>query len=208
MLDEVFVPHLGWFLHEPGDAVAAFLREGHFESGEQAFYWLFFREGDSFLDCGAHFGLFSVLASHATQQCGTIVSVEPNPRKVTILRQNLKTHCAANFSIVEAACWKETTQLEFTAECTGKAAYGHIGKEHDKRKFQVKALTLGQILDQAALTSVNFAKIDTEGAELEVLNGGAGAIMDKRLPLLMVEFTEANLQRAGCCFSLTKNRFN
>ena len=60
--EEVYVPHLGWLMHAPGEEVARSLNEGWFEYREQAFCWLYLQEGASVIDCGAHVGLFSTLA--------------------------------------------------------------------------------------------------------------------------------------------------
>lgn len=65
---ELYVPHAGWFRHEPDDEVARFLSEGWFEYKEQAFLWLYLRPGDTFLDGGAHVGLYSVVARPRPEQ--------------------------------------------------------------------------------------------------------------------------------------------
>ena len=61
---DLFVPHIGWLRYPSSDIVLLHLREGSFEFREQAFLWSFLREADTFLDIGAHCGLFSALASH------------------------------------------------------------------------------------------------------------------------------------------------
>src|ERR1035437_4961195 len=78
---ELYVPHAGWFRHEPDDEVARFLSEEWFEYKEQAFLWLYLRPGDTFLDGGAHVGLYSVVAGRALNNSGTIVAVEPHPAR-------------------------------------------------------------------------------------------------------------------------------
>src|SRR5260370_1106652 len=76
---DLFVPHIGWLRYPSSDIVLLHLREGSFEFREQAFLWSFLREGDTFLDIGAHCGLFSALASHVIGQDGRVLAFEPNP---------------------------------------------------------------------------------------------------------------------------------
>lgn len=89
---ELYVPHAGWLRYEPDDEVARFLAEGWFEYKEQAFLWLYLRPGDTFLDGGAHAGLYSVVAGRAMNHRGSIVAVEPHPGSASLLQQNLEAN--------------------------------------------------------------------------------------------------------------------
>ena len=71
---DLFVPHIGWLRYPSSDIVLLHLREGSFEFREQAFLWSFLRKGDTFLDIGAHCGLFSALASQIIGETGRILA--------------------------------------------------------------------------------------------------------------------------------------
>lgn len=88
---EIYVPHVGWLAHPAGDEVALYLSQGLYEYREQAFLWRYVRPGDAVIDCGAHFGLFSVLAAEAMGREGTIIAIEPNPESVSLLEANPET---------------------------------------------------------------------------------------------------------------------
>src|SRR5258705_1290706 len=85
---DLFVPHIGWLRYPSDDIVLLHLREGSFEFREQAFLWSFLREGDTFLDIGAHCGLFSALASQVMGDGGKILAFEPNPDVLPFLMTN------------------------------------------------------------------------------------------------------------------------
>src|SRR5438132_703050 len=109
---DVFVPHIGWLKYPADDIVLRHLREGNFEFREQAFLCSFLREADTFVDAGAHCGLFSRLASNVIDQRGSIFAIEPNPDVLPYLRDNtddsLVEICifALSNSIGEAVLWQ------------------------------------------------------------------------------------------------------
>jgi FkbM family methyltransferase len=194
---ELYLPHLGWLLHPPGDAVAQYLNEGWFEYREQAFLWLYLREGDTVLDCGSHFGLYAALAAHLMGH-GTVLAVEPHPKTVHILRRNLEAYGTADVRVIPKAVSAISGEGSFYAEREGRAAYSSLIPETETEAVPVPITTLDELLAGQALPRVvDFAKIDVEGAEIDVLRGAASSIRQERLPLVMIECTEANLQRAG-----------
>ena len=191
-----YIPHVGWLRHECGEEVIALLRQGYFEASEQAFFWLHGRPGDVFIDGGAHIGLYSIVAQRAAGGDARIFAVEPSGATAGYLAANLEANGAAAATIVRAALWKEPGEVRFAAETEGKAAYAHIAFDAEDAPA-VPATTLDQIVQDAGVAQVTLAKIDVEGAEPEALQGAARSIARGALPLLMVEFTEQNLQRRG-----------
>lgn len=193
-MPELYVPHAGWFRYEPDDEVARFLAEGWFEYREQAFLWLYLRPGDTFLDGGAHAGLYSVVAGRAMNGRGSIVAIEPHPGSASLLHQNLEANGVRCGVVRQAALFSRCGQLMFHVGGPGKSAYSSIGPVDDSPgAVPVEGITLDSILKD----QVQLAKLDVEGAELEVLAGAAESIRQGLLPVLIVECTEANLARSG-----------
>jgi FkbM family methyltransferase len=191
---ELYVPHAGWFSHEPDDDVARFLSEGWFEYKEQAFLWLYLRPGDTFLDGGAHVGLYSVVAGRAMNNSGAIRAVEPHPASASLLNHNLQANGVTCAVVRQSALFSRSGPIALNAGGPGKSAYSSVCNIGEK----VDALTVDAItLDDLLNSPVQLAKIDVEGAELEVLAGAADSIRRGLLPLLIIECTEANLVRFG-----------
>jgi FkbM family methyltransferase len=194
---QLHVQHVGWLRHAPGDELATLLRQGCFEPHEQAFAWLYLRPGDSFLDCGAHVGLYSVLAGRATEGRGRIVSVEANAGTAALLRANLEANGLPTADVLVEAIWSAPGTIRFDAEGEGRAAYGHVDFERGARGVEVAATTVDAIVARTGAERFALVKLDLEGAEPEAIAGAAGSLASGACPLLMVEFTEANLQRRG-----------
>lgn len=196
--DTAYIPHVGWLCHSPGEEVISLLRQGYFEAYEQAFYWLYLRPGDTFIDCGAHIGLYSVIANRVTDGATRIIAIEPSVATAEHLAFNLKQNGVKDVLIIRSAVWRSAGQIRFIDEGEGKAAYARISfDEEGVAGASVPTITLDEIVTSAGAKEIALVKIDVEGAEPEALTGGQRAIEKGMLPVLMVEFTEHNLRRRG-----------
>ena len=196
--EKLLLPHVGWLLHEPEDDVARFLNEGWYEYREQAFLWLYAREGDVFVDGGAHFGLYSALYATATQGRVKVWAVEPNPSTRRLLTRNLKLCKLPSARVVPCAIGNAPGRVAFYPGTVAKAAYGGLKSEHaGAPALEVPAITLDQLCQEHAIGTVSLVKLDIEGAEIDALRGARASIAAGRFPVLMVEFTEQNLERFG-----------
>jgi FkbM family methyltransferase len=195
--DTAYIPHVGWLRHEPGEEVISLLRQGCFEAPEQAFYWLYLRPGDTFIDCGAHIGLYSIIADRATAGATRVIAVEPSGATADHLEFNLKQNGVKDAQIIRAAIWTAAGHIQFIYEGDGKAAYDHVAFDEGVVGASVSTITLDQIVKDAGAKEVALVKIDVEGAEPEALTGAQHAIERGMLSVLMVEFTEHNLGRRG-----------
>jgi FkbM family methyltransferase len=192
-----FIDHVGWLRHDYGEEVIHLLRQGHFEAAEQAFFWLYLRPDDTFIDCGAHIGLYSVLASKATAGGANIVAIEANPYTAQHLAFNLNSNNVTKATIVEAAIWDSLGEVSFLKNEKGEAAYDHIAFGNSSTGLTVTTITLNKLVENVGGSMVALVKLDVEGAEPEALVGGKDAIAAGMLPVLMVEFTENNLRYRG-----------
>ena len=167
--EETFVPHAGWFTHHARDPIAAALREGHFESVEQAFCWLFLREGDTFLDCGSRVGVFAVLAGRAMNNTGRVIAAEGNPKYTELFRGNVQGNGVA---IVETP---------ISVPSVG-AACGDC--------------KLSAWIEPMNVSRVELARIERGRPWVHLLDDPADGIWRARLPLLMFTSPESGAKAA------------
>ena len=66
------------------------------------------KAGDTFLDVGCHYGIFSVLASKMVGPAGRVIAVEPHPESLEILKGNLALNRCENVQILNLA-FSDTT---------------------------------------------------------------------------------------------------
>jgi len=148
--------------------------------------------GQAFWDVGANIGWFS-------WRCATvrpdfeIVSFEPDAKNLQCLRRTTQRWQLARHTIVPCA----------VAECSGRAAFfvddiagatGSLEKSqsfnfhhygHRAPEIEVETVSLDDFLARGQ-TPPSLMKIDVEGAELRILQGGAGVLRDHR-PILFYE---------------------
>lgn len=191
-----YIPHVAWLSHQHREELITLLHRGYFEAAEQAFFWLYFRPGDCFIDCGAHIGLYSLIAHRATEGKLELVSIEADSTTFSYLKENLKHTGLELVTLVNAAVWNRPGEIGFVDAGSGKAAYSHVAFEDTTATYpKVRTVTLDQIVSAVSAPQITLVKIDVEGAEPEVLGGGTQVIAAQRCPLIMIEFTEANLAR-------------
>ena len=191
-----FIPHVGWLNHADNEELVTLLQRGYFEAAEQAFFWLYLRPGDSIIDCGAHIGLYSLLACKATNGALDLTAIEANSDTFYYLKRNLDHADFRTIGVLNAAVWDRSGNLDFIHGDIGKSAYSHVDFGHSvQHQVKVPAIILDDVVEFSK--TIALVKIDVEGSESEALTGACRSISERSLPLIMIEFTEANLARRG-----------
>lgn len=134
------------------------------------------------IDVGANIG---VVASEIARHAGTVLAFEPNPMAFAVLR-HLRN---PNVTKLWAALGTETGQAPLVVPVTPKGPSSNGGHLADARDEGASAITYQvpvTTLDALALPELGFLKIDVEGHEPAVLDGGAATIRRCR-PTIMVE---------------------
>jgi FkbM family methyltransferase len=204
---EVYIPHAGWLSFPPNDQVAVNLQEGWFECLEQAFLWLYARPGDVFVDCGAHVGLFTLIASIASGRTGRVLAIEPLAENVQLLRENIAANKLEGVDVVEAAAGSHAGRATLFRGRDGRDAWSTLFPPDSTTEYldaadqaptrDVPLLTLDSLVESHGLSHIAFVKIDAEGAEVDILAGFDKTLASRSIGVLMLEFTEDHLQRAG-----------
>lgn len=93
----------GQLLVDPSDRVIgrALRRDGVWELAETRFLLATLLPGQTFVDVGAHLGYFSVLAARRVGPTGSVIAVEPEPRNLRLLRQNLARNGCTNAAVLD-----------------------------------------------------------------------------------------------------------
>ncbi len=130
---------------------------------------------DVAFDLGANHGFFTMLLSRSSK---SVVAVEPFAPNFSILERHLAINGITNCEIVRAAVGRANGTAFFAQgenHATGKiCAAGAI---------EVNVVSLEELVKRFGPAS--FIKMDVEGAEFEVLTGGAGFLRECR-PKLFV----------------------
>ena len=161
----------------PETVSVAIYRDGFHEPGLTTMLLRFLQEGMTFLDVGAHFGYFSLLAARRVGKTGSVYSFEPSPATFSVLEQNVRG--VPNIVAENKAVWSRSGTLSF-GECAPEFSglssfYSPRIAEHKRQrvriqKIDVPAISLDEYVEARELHP-DFVKIDAESAEMEVLLG-------------------------------------
>jgi FkbM family methyltransferase len=151
--------------------------------------------GGTFVDVGANFGTFSLLASRLAGASGHVIAIEPQARLSSMIRKSAELSGVTNCEVMQVACGREKSTLELLvpSDDSGRAGFysGFSGRmKHATEKVDVIPL------DSLDLENVSMIKIDVEGSEMDVLDG-AVATLQRRKPALMIELNPWSAAAAG-----------
>ncbi|MCZ2355710.1 MAG: FkbM family methyltransferase [Bacteroidia bacterium] len=157
------------------------------------------QNNDSFWDIGAHYGYFSILASELVGPGGKVVSIEASTSTFDILKKNTEQY--ANISIRHNAMSDNNQKVSFFELPNLYSEYNTTDLaqfENEKwfskiktKKVVVDALTLDNLLTKYGEVP-NIIKIDVEGGEFAVINGGMNLLKKEgSKPVIVMEYLEA-----------------
>lgn len=155
------------------------------------------RPGMCVWDLGANQGIFSFAASGRAGAAGRVVAFEPDLFLVDLLRRSVASgaHHGAPVSIVPMAVGARNCLADFVIARTDRAlnhlseALGNPRTGGARDVVLVPCAPLDWLLDH--LPTPDFLKVDVEGAELAVLEGGERLFREVR-PVMIVETAPEN----------------
>ena len=178
---------------------------GHYEPQETALVKAVLRPGMSFVDVGANWGYYTLLAAGLVGTKGRVLSLEPDPRLFSILQRNVTRGGLDQVMVLQIAAASEpgTLSLAGYIEDGGNFGISRIAPnsgEHEKL-FQVSAQSLDNILEQQSLSSVDLMKMDIEGAEVFALAGLEKSLIRRKVKRLLLELHPIQLAEHGSSVS-------
>jgi FkbM family methyltransferase len=140
------------------------------------------RPGETFVDVGAHVGVWALEGGAAVGKTGHVYALEPNPITFARLQHNLDLNRdLTQWHAHERAASSEVGTVTFSiAEMSECCAINDGGANG----ITVQTVTVDRLLDGAHCHGL---KIDVEGHELSVIEGALDTLQRQR-PWLCVEF--------------------
>lgn len=149
--------------------------------------------GGTLLDIGANIGLVAV---PATEKCPIrTFAFEPDPRNAELLARNIGLHgLGERIEIHAKALWSEAGALRLRRDPRNHGDQRLLPQgTSDQAHRQVPLARLDSLVEAEQLAGPVVAKIDTQGAEVDVLQG-AGDLLE-HIDYAIVEVWPAGLRR-------------
>jgi FkbM family methyltransferase len=131
------------------------------------------KPGDTFVDVGANFGLFSTVAAKKVGATGRVISIEPHPEMARRLRFNIDINGFDQVTVFETAVGDQPGQGVLYvnkgsfAESSLQATANLSGNIHSEVLVPISPLL--KIVEDAKLSRIDALKIDIEGYEDKAL---------------------------------------
>jgi len=163
----------------------------------------FLKEGDTFIDIGAHLGFYSLLTARLVGETGKVYSFEPTPRTFEFLKKNVLP--TLNVTINQAAVLDEEKFISFADYGIKYGAFNtykdRISKDlnflqKSKKMINVKTIVLDKYCQENKIQPT-FIKIDAEGAEHLILKGML-YILNSQRPLISLEVAGGEEWKENC----------
>lgn len=151
---------------------------------------------DSFIDIGANTGYYSILAAAVNKKI-TVHAFEPAQGPAYYLTKNIdinkfggtiKAHAIALSDQVSEVEFYEVQNAKYRYLTHNLAGVGSLKKESNSKRISthVKTAPLDKFVEEESLPKIDLIKIDTEGTENLILNGGHQTISQFK-PIIICE---------------------
>lgn len=162
-----------------------------------------FTAARTIVDIGANEGYY-LLKMLTLNPASKAIAVEPNPIALELLRRNIASNGLQDrVTVVPKAVWKDAQGVELqvipqvTSISSASKEVMDSYKWLDKSRIQtikVESVTLPQLMTDVGWNEVDILKIDTEGAELDILQAGVAALED--VQKIVIEYHSHELRDA------------
>ena len=160
---------------------------GHYQDDVMAALQNLLSPGDTLWDVGANYGYMSLWVDRHFGGRVKTVAFEPSPIVLPNLRANLRENDASHIEIVEDACSDSSGTVEFFMaehKSWNATLIPEFADQHGQTsRIEIQAVTIDELV--TTRTPPDVLKIDVEGAELMVVEGGRRFLSESRPPMVI-----------------------
>jgi FkbM family methyltransferase len=174
---------------------------GDYESDDIKKCLQFLKKDAVFLDIGANIGFYSLSAA---KHGAKVYAIEPNAQAYSQLKNNIQLNPDLNIQAFNFACADRDGEVSFTVAVD--AAYSSMHdtaydwqdwKIQKSEQVTVPAKKVDTLIDELAIDTIDYCKIDVEGGELSVLKGAVNTLSQNKIKALQIEIDSATYHGAG-----------
>ena len=196
------LPWGGWMLLHLDGTGLGLLRGTYPEHPELRFLSRFLQPGMTVLDIGANQGVYTLVAAKAAGAQGRVFAFEPSPSELAKLRWNLRLNRVRNVAVIESAVAAGDGTTTFHAAIPMKGGFSGIRRPAEglgvtSEVITVPVTTIDAFVGSYEIETVDFMKVDVEGAEMELLEGAHGLLTRAGRPILQLEFNDERTSEWG-----------
>jgi FkbM family methyltransferase len=165
---------------------------GTYETGTTKVFETLIRENDRVFDIGTNMGWYSILSSRLAKY-GEVHAFEPVPFIYEKFQKNARLNGINTIKENNIALGKEQTGSiaihTFDGLYHGHSSMSTLNRT-DYSTVYVPMTKLDSYCEQHGIDHIDFIKMDTEGAEMEVLAGAKAMMSGEKPPIWLIELNE------------------
>ncbi len=166
---------------------------GTYESDKQELVARLVTPGMTVWDVGANAGFYTLAFSRLTGALGRVYAFEPLPENAYNLLTHLRLNDIRNVTLVEAAVGAAEGTVGFAVAASNSMGRVSAGTSD----LVVPCLTLDSFVEQHPDSAPDLLKIDIEGGESALLEGGARFLSRNTPPIVLSLHGADQQQRCG-----------
>jgi len=177
-------------------AALQFHRWGIMGRSQRALIETLVQDGMQVADVGATPAIFTLLMSRLVGPSGRVIALEPDPTMAAALRDNLRANAAANVVAIEAGADSHPGEA-MLFRSPRNAGDSRLAQGELPASCLREAVKLVRLDDVVPDRRLDFVKIDTQGWEMNVLEGMSECLRANRRLGILFEFWPHGLRQAG-----------
>lgn len=151
----------------------------------------FIQPGMRVLDIGANYGLYTLSMAKKVGETGHVLAVEPASTTVSYLKKSVDINKFENIKILQIALSDKNGIANLSLN--ENSELNMLCQENDLScTEEVAVRTLDSLCDEKIIENIDFIKIDAEGEEDHIIDGGM-SIFSRESPLVMFELKHGKL---------------
>jgi FkbM family methyltransferase len=142
------------------------------------------------LDVGANIGIYTLWLSQYVSDPGRVIAFEPDPQNYERCAENLRRNRLESVRLERTALSNKCGTLQFSI---GQDTENHLLPPDAvaASSVSVQSTTLDAYCRRHDIATIDFMKIDVEGAELMVLQGAANVLAGSGIGVIQLELNDA-----------------
>jgi FkbM family methyltransferase len=174
-------------------AHAGALASGNLESSVQEALVRHLPRGGVMYDVGANLGFFSMVAARLVGPEGRVYAFEPAPENAEAIGRNAELNLLENIVVIPRAVSSRAgaARLQIVDDQSWSRLEEYGEHPDTERVLEVETVAIDDLVGAGELPPPTLVKIDTEGAELDVLEG-MRSTFDRHRPVIVCELHDTN----------------
>lgn len=178
---------------DPVDSLHITRNNGVYEPLETSVVQGNVKPGDVVVDAGANIGYYTLLLARLVGPQGKVIAIEPDPDNFALLKKNVEANGYRNVTLIQKAISDGAGKVKLYRSIRSTAQHSLAASGENDPYVEVD---LGR-LDDLVPDSINFMKIDVEGAEVGAMNGARELFARSPQLKIMTEFNPRALDDFG-----------